>query len=129
MAEVAEGLSYLHTNNIIHRDIKPANIFKSGLSYKLGDLNVSKIIKNNTVARTQIGSPYYTAPEVWLTEEYNEKCDLWSLGLVIYELCCQRLPFEAHGIPELIKKLQSLKVGKIPTSYSYALEDVINQLL
>ena len=59
------GLSYLHTNQIIHRDIKPANIFKSGLSYKLGDLNVSKIMKNNTIAKTQIGSPYYTAPEVW----------------------------------------------------------------
>lgn len=61
------GLNYLHKNNILHRDIKPANIFKSNGSFKLGDLNVSRILPPGLLAKTQIGSPLYTSPEIWST--------------------------------------------------------------
>ncbi len=88
------GLNYLHKNNILHRDIKPANIFKSNGVYKLGDLNVSRILPPGVLAKTQIGSPLYTSPEIWNSENgYNEKCDIWSLGVVIYELCTLKVPF------------------------------------
>lgn len=56
------GLSYLHKNNILHRDIKPANIFRSDGVFKLGDLNVSRILAPGVLAKTQIGSPLYTSP-------------------------------------------------------------------
>lgn len=56
------GLNYLHKNNILHRDIKPANIFKSEGLFKLGDLNVSRILPPGILAKTQIGSPLYTSP-------------------------------------------------------------------
>jgi NIMA (never in mitosis gene a)-related kinase len=56
------GLHYLHKNNILHRDIKPANIFKSDGLFKLGDLNVSRILPPGILAKTQIGSPLYTSP-------------------------------------------------------------------
>jgi NIMA (never in mitosis gene a)-related kinase len=56
------GLNYLHKNNILHRDIKPANIFKSDGLFKLGDLNVSRILPPGILAKTQIGSPLYTSP-------------------------------------------------------------------
>jgi NIMA (never in mitosis gene a)-related kinase len=56
------GLNYLHKNNILHRDIKPANIFKSDGIFKLGDLNVSRILSPGVLAKTQIGSPLYTSP-------------------------------------------------------------------
>jgi NIMA (never in mitosis gene a)-related kinase len=87
----------LHTKNIIHRDIKPANIFKTSSGvYKLGDLNVSKILANGDLAKTKTGSPLYTCPEVWNKEEgYNEKCDIWSLGVVAYELTSLKVPYEA----------------------------------
>ena len=59
------GLKSLHDKKIVHRDLKTANIFisESGV-YKLGDLNVSKVMKSE-FARTQIGTPYYTPPEIW----------------------------------------------------------------
>ena len=56
------GLMYLHKNQIIHRDIKPANIFRMGNNFKIGDMNVSKVIKNGIGASTKTGSPLYTAP-------------------------------------------------------------------
>lgn len=64
---------------IMHRDLKSANIFISGGIYKLGDLNVSKIVKNK-LAYTQTGTPYYASPEVWRDEPYDNKSDIWSLG-------------------------------------------------
>lgn len=51
----------------MHRDIKPANVFKSNGSFKLGDLNVSRILPPGLLAKTQIGSPLYTSPEIWST--------------------------------------------------------------
>ena len=69
--------------NILHRDLKSANVFKSKVGYKLGDLNVSKVAKKG-MARTHTGTPYYTSPEVWKDKPYDSKCDIWSLGCVIY---------------------------------------------
>jgi NIMA (never in mitosis gene a)-related kinase len=63
LLHIADGLEYLHKNNIIHRDIKPANIFKSKDNvFKLGDLNVSKILLNGNFAKTKAGSPLYICP-------------------------------------------------------------------
>ncbi len=83
-------------NNILHRDIKCANVFidKYG-NYKLGDMNVSKICKSSSLAYTQTGTPYYAAPEVWQEKPYNFKCDIWSLGCVIYEMATLTPPFKA----------------------------------
>jgi len=65
MLEIAKGYAYLSNNNIIHRDIKPANIFRSNKCFKVGDMNVSKVMKAGSLATTKTGSPLYTAPEVW----------------------------------------------------------------
>lgn len=93
------GLKKLHSNNIIHRDIKSANLFltKDFDFIKLGDLNVAKITKNN-FAKTQIGTPYYLAPEIWKNNIYDYRCDIFSLGVVIYEMASLKLPFEANNI-------------------------------
>lgn len=56
------GLQYLHKNQIVHRDLKPANIFRMGKSLKIGDMNVSKVLKNGVAASTKTGSPLYSAP-------------------------------------------------------------------
>ena len=64
---------------IIHRDLKSANIFICEGNYKLGDLNVSKLMKK-TLAYTQTGTPYYASPEVWKDQPYELKSDIWSIG-------------------------------------------------
>ena len=69
---------------MLHRDLKSANVFlNKDDTVKLGYLNVSKVAKRG-MARTQTGTPYYTSPEVWKDKPYDSKCDIWSLGCVIY---------------------------------------------
>ena len=99
--QILEGLKYLHDNKIMHRDLKCANIFlmKNG-QLKIGDLNVSKLAKNN-MARTQTGTPFYLSPEIWKDLPYDYKCDIWSVGCIIYELCTSRPPFRGTSMKEL----------------------------
>eukprot|EP00340_Litonotus_pictus_P001762 CAMPEP_0170518360 /NCGR_PEP_ID=MMETSP0209-20121228/4064_1 /TAXON_ID=665100 ORGANISM="Litonotus pictus, Strain P1" /NCGR_SAMPLE_ID=MMETSP0209 /ASSEMBLY_ACC=CAM_ASM_000301 /LENGTH=150 /DNA_ID=CAMNT_0010803889 /DNA_START=118 /DNA_END=567 /DNA_ORIENTATION=+ len=75
--QIIKGLKALHDKNIMHRDLKSANIFltKEG-GIKIGDLNVSKLIKEK-FAYTQTGTPYYASPEVWADISYDYKSDMW----------------------------------------------------
>ena len=116
--QMVEGLVALHNNKIVHRDIKCANIFlsKEG-GVKLGDMNVSKIAKAG-VMQTQTGTPYYCPPEVWKDKPYNEKCDIWSLGCVIYELTSLKPPFLAKNMQELFSKVTAGKYPAIPKHFS-----------
>ena len=93
-----EGVEALHAANIVHRDIKSANIFlyKDG-SVKLGDLNVSALTSDG-IMQTVTGTPYYCPPEVWSNMPYSSKCDIWSLGCVIYEITTLKPPFTAKNI-------------------------------
>jgi len=81
----------------MHRDLKSANIFKTTSGYKLGDLNVSKVVTGN-LAYTQTGTPYYASPEVWRDEPYDSKSDVWSLGCIIFEMAMLRPPFEGKDM-------------------------------
>ena len=103
--EVLNGLAALHTSNIVHRDIKCANIFlcKNG-GVKLGDMNVSKVTQAGFMM-TQTGTPYYCPPEVWEDKPYSSKCDLWSLGCVMYELAALKPPFMAKDMNALHSKV------------------------
>ena len=79
LIQMCEGLQCLHDHQIVHRDLKSANIFlaEDG-SVKIGDLNVSKRMKAGLL-RTQIGTPYYMSPEVWLNKPYGPSSDVLSL--------------------------------------------------
>jgi NIMA (never in mitosis gene a)-related kinase len=105
--------------NIFHRDIKSANILltKHAQETRLADMNVSKISKSG-LAVTQTGTPYYASPEVWSDLPYNGKCDIWSLGCVLYEMAAQRPPFTAHDIHTLKKRISAGVFDRIPSFYS-----------
>lgn len=92
---------------IIHRDIKSANLFLSDdfEEIKLGDLNVAIVAKND-FASTQIGTPYYLAPEIWDNKIYDNKCDLFSLGVVMYEMSSLRMPFDGMSLNEIHRKVK-----------------------
>ena len=129
LIQILEGLNYLHKSRIIHRDLKSANIFltKKGI-VKIGDLNVSIIAKKN-LAVTQTGTPYYAAPEVWEHESYNNKCDLWSVGCITYEMACLRVPFRGTSIHQLYINIIKGKYEEIPNIYSNDLKNIIKLIL
>ena len=72
---------------------------------KLGDLNVAKVA-DSTFQHTQTGTPYYASPEVWSDSPYDERSDVWSLGVLLYELTCLKLPFESSSMTELYEEIK-----------------------
>ena len=129
LIQTLEGLKYLHKNNIIHRDLKSANIFltQSGL-IKIGDLNVSTIAKKG-VANTQTGTPYYASPEIWNDKPYNSKCDIWSLGCIIYEMAALHVPFRGTSLHQLYSRIMKGVYPQIPPRYSNELKNIIKLIL
>lgn len=118
-AQLLNGIKALHNLNIFHRDIKTANIFlnKNKEIAKLGDMNIS-IVTPDGVAKTQTGTPYYASPEVWSDKPYGSKCDIWSLGCVLYELTNFKPPFGGEDLRSLKKAIIAGNYKRIPTNYS-----------
>ncbi len=104
--QILFALNSLHRSNIMHRDLKCANVFlsKDYQEIKIGDLNVSKVAKTDFV-HTQTGTPYYASPQIWKGDPYDYKCDIWSVGCVIYELAVQHPPFLGNSMQDLFKKI------------------------
>ena len=110
-------MDYLHNYlNIIHRDIKPSNILlDDNFNIKLADFGSSSFIKNNDyiinddkdekLARTYIGTPYYMSPEICLNSEYSNKTDIWSLGCMLYEMIKLENPFYSKNQAQLVLKI------------------------
>jgi len=105
--QIFDGLAYLHANHVLHRDVKPQNFYitKSGV-LKIGDFGVSKLLTASMPqAATFIGTPFYMAPEVCLGERYSFAADVWSVGVVLYELYIGKLPFRASNVLALVHKV------------------------
>jgi serine/threonine protein kinase len=117
-AQLCLAVDHIHRKGILHRDIKPANIFfmRSGL-VKLGDFGFSKRYDetlSNDVGRTVCGTPFYMSPEMWSGEKYSKKCDMWSMGVVLYELMALDRPFKGEGIKEVSVNIRSRRMEAIP---------------
>jgi len=93
MIQLCQALNIIHSADIIHRDIKPENIFLSGTAdsrqIKIGDLGISRSVDiiQGERAKTRIGTPRYVSPEVMKGENYLFSTDIWSLGVMLCELC------------------------------------------
>lgn len=130
MIQILKGIVDLHKLNIIHRDIKPANIFltEDYKRIKIGDMNVSKVLKQD-LTKTQIGTPYYLAPEIWNKKAYNFKADVFSLGALVFELAALKHPYEARSTSELHYKIKHSKIPKLPSHYSDDLNYIVYKCL
>ena len=74
------------------------------MNLKVGDFGISKLLEHTEQAKTVIGTPFYLPPEICNQEKYTNKADIWSLGCVLYEVCCLTKPFNAtKGIFNLIE--------------------------
>ena len=129
LIQILEGINYLHENKIMHRDLKSANIFlMDDGTIKIGDLNVSKISEMG-IAFTQIGTPYYASPEIWMDKSYDYKSDIWSIGCIIYELCMLLPPFRGTSIKNLSKNIQKGVYQPINNFYSDDLKKIVSMIL
>ena len=109
---ILQGIAYCHSLGIIHRDIKPENILipsGSGVNIdytllKIIDFGASVLMKGGKKITFRFGTPYYIAPEV-LKQSYNEKCDIWSTGVILYLLLVGSPPFDGDNDSEIWKKI------------------------
>jgi len=106
--QILEGVSHLHHTGIVHRDLKMENIFikESGSDVvKIGDFGFTRYLPLDRLNMTQCGSLPYVAPEVIRGDEYDLKCDCWSLGVLLYILLCGKEPFgvEILDVEELLE--------------------------
>ena len=115
MKQILGAVTYAHNNKIVHRDLKPENILvvktpSSGSDFliKVIDWGTAKLIQPNEKMGEKLGSPYYIAPEV-LTTKYDEKCDIWSCGVILYILICGEAPFDGSDNSEIFAKIKKGK--------------------
>ena len=115
--QVFSGLKYLHENNILHRDLKPENILISKKEkdllddeeyfwIQIIDFGTAKIFENDKNENSIVGSAYYIAPEV-LNKDYNEKCDTWSVGVILYMFLVGRPPFNGKDNVEIVESIKT----------------------
>ena len=108
---VFQAIAYCHSRGIIHRDLKPENILvptgKTKIDYtllKIIDFGASVLKKDDGKISFRFGTPYYIAPEV-LLESYNEKCDVWSIGVILYLLLLGQAPFDGDDDNIICQKI------------------------
>jgi len=124
-------MKHVHDRKILHRDLKCQNIFltKNGI-IKLGDFGIARVLSSTREnARTMVGTPYYLSPEIIDNKPYSFKSDIWSLGVVLYELCALKPPFDAASLPQLAMRITKGNYNPIPSQYSRELRSLVGCLL
>ncbi|KAM9852808.1 serine/threonine-protein kinase ULK2 isoform 2-T2 [Aulostomus maculatus] len=141
LQQIAAAMRILNSKGIIHRDLKPQNILLSyvgrkksnisGIRIKIADFGFARYLQSNMMAATLCGSPMYMAPEVIMSQNYDAKADLWSVGTVVYQCLVGKPPFQANSPQDLrmfyekSKNLQPI----IPRETSQQLRDLLLGLL
>jgi hypothetical protein len=112
-AQIAEALDYAHTHGVVHRDIKPANIMlTSGGLVKITDFGVARLEDaSRTRVGTVLGSPRYMSPEQVRGQQVDGRSDIYSLGVLLYELVTGVCPFGASGQGDLVKLMKDIVDG------------------
>ena len=129
--QIIEAIKYIMDNNIVHRDLKPHNILinKSTKEIKLCDFGFAREFKDTLLTDTVCGSPLYMAPELLQNQKYNIKSDVWSLGIIMYEIVMKNHPFKSNNISDLINKINNNKPILTNSSFSIECKELINNLL
>ena len=111
--QLLSAVVYCHERKIVHRDLKPENILiesctEDRINIKVIDFGTAEAFTSNTKMRQTMGTPYYIAPEV-IQKNYNEKCDVWSCGVILYILLSGFPPFNGRNDEEIMRAVKKTK--------------------
>ena len=127
----------LQENHVIHRDLKLKNIMIKydkkipliGFIIKLSDFGFSKVLNEENITNTNLGTPSTKAPEIMFGNEYNAKADLWSVGVIIYQLLYNQLPFPANNVTQLKQIIMKSNEVKLPEKNNNPISKVCFDLI
>ncbi|XP_019629683.1 PREDICTED: serine/threonine-protein kinase Nek11-like [Branchiostoma belcheri] len=124
------AVQHMHQRKVLHRDLKARNIFMKNNVLKVGDFGISRILMGTSdMATTFTGTPYYMSPEVLKHEGYNSKSDIWSIGCILYELCCMKHAFEGQSLMGVMYKIVEGKTPSLPDTYPKELNEILARIL
>ncbi|MEK6301445.1 MAG: serine/threonine-protein kinase [Acidobacteriota bacterium] len=127
-AGILAGLQHLHSRHIIHRDLKPQNILLQGSMPRLADFGISRVLRSTSQSSIVAGTPVYMAPEAF-DGKRNEQTDLWSVGVMLYQMLAGRLPFPQTDMTSLMGAILTRNPDPLPISVPAPLQEVINRSL
>ena len=128
--QIVSAVEFCHKHEIAHRDLKPQNVlFTHYPVLKIADFGLCGYTSPNQKMKTFCGSPCYSAPECLKMTSYDgKKSDVWSLGVILYELATYQHPWDVNNIPKMIEQIKFAKYT-IPRSVSNSLADLIRSIL
>lgn len=135
VAKTAEALDYAHTQNVVHRDIKPANIMYEleTSSVKVTDFGIARITDSSkTKTGMVLGTPSYMSPEQLAGKKVDGRSDLFSLGVMLYQMVTGQLPFKGDSMAALMYKIANEPHESIKTlnpELSQCLSDIVDKML
>ena len=117
--QVMSAVEYCHNNEICHRDLKPENLLylkkgdEKNNPLKVIDFGLSQTLDTKKILSSRVGTAYYVSPEI-LAGKYNEKCDIWSAGVILYVLLSGEPPFNGPSDAVIYSKIKKMKFNFPP---------------
>ena len=130
--QMLSALAFLHGNGIAHRDVKPENILLVDGKYVLSDFGFAAMVGNGHCTEW-LGSPHYSAPEIYRRRPYGEKVDIWSLGITLFVAMTGRMPYCSRAYRciarEVMCGLPQLKKSNAMKHLSAEAQDLLRRML
>ncbi|HRH43915.1 MAG TPA: serine/threonine-protein kinase [Pyrinomonadaceae bacterium] len=133
MGGVLDGLTHLHTQKIVHRDLKPENILLKGEVPCIADFGVSRVIETlsfgDSFGTNAAGSPHYMSPESFERIIPSPQVDVWSAGVILYEMLCGKFPYQADTVPALVFEIITKDPKPMPATVPFEIQNVVKKAL
>ncbi len=134
MSGILDGLTHLHAQNIIHRDLKPENVLLKGDVPCIADFGVSRIVETTSLEISQAGtntagSPMYMSPESFERRKPAPQIDIWSAGVMLFEMLSGKTPYSADTIPGLIYEIVTKEPRSLPADVPESFHKVVKKAL